>query len=453
LISEGTYARAVTGVLPTVTYPSHTTMVTGVAPAAHGILYNSPFDPFHRNQDGWMWYAEDVKAPTLWQAANRAGLVSSSVDWPVTVGAAITYNIAQYWRASTDDDHKLLRAVSTPGLLDEGERAVGRYPAGYIYTVESDTRRSEFAAWLIPAKRPRVHTSYFSVLDEVAHEHGPGTPEVFATVEAIAATLAGQGFAVIAIDAPLHGLTDKANPFYRNQLLTGSPAASLVTGERTFDLDFENNATGAQGPDGVIDPSGSYFINLSSLLTSRDNLRQASSDLFELTRAIPTLAYDANPTGDFDGSRIAFVGQSLGSIIGTAFVAMEPHVNVGVLNVPGGGIARLLDASPAFGPQIHAGLAAAGLQQGTPNYDAFFVAAQTVTDSGDSINFAFATAAKAILAQEVVGDATHPSDQVIPNSVPTAPLSGTEPLLAALGLTSITSSTQGAKLRVAVRFT
>jgi predicted AlkP superfamily pyrophosphatase or phosphodiesterase len=160
-------------------------MVTGVAPAAHGILYNSPFDPFHRNQDGWMWYAEDVKAPTLWQAANRAGLVSSSVDWPVTVGAAITYNIAQYWRASTDDDHKLLRAVSTPGLLDEGERAVGRYPAGYIYTVESDTRRSEFAAWLIPAKRPRVHTSYFSVLDEVAHEHGPGTPEVFATVEAI----------------------------------------------------------------------------------------------------------------------------------------------------------------------------------------------------------------------------------------------------------------------------
>lgn len=185
LMAEGTYARAVTGVLPTVTYPSHTTMITGVAPAVHGILYNSPFDPLHRNQDGWMWYAEDVKAPTLWQAANRAGFVSSSVDWPVTVGAPITYNIAQYWRASTAEDHKLLRALSTPGLLDEGERAVGPYPAGYIYTVESDTRRSEFAAWLIASKRPRVHTSYFSVLDEVAHERGPGTPEVFATVEAI----------------------------------------------------------------------------------------------------------------------------------------------------------------------------------------------------------------------------------------------------------------------------
>ena len=185
LMAEGTYARAVTGVLPTVTYPSHTTMVTGVAPARHGILYNSPFDPLHRNQDGWMWYAEDVKTPTLWDATNRAGFSSSSVDWPVTVGARITHNIAQYWRASTEDDHKLLRAVSTPGLLDEGEKAVGRYPAGYIYTVESDTRRSEFAAWLIGAKRPRIHTSYFSVLDEVEHAHGPGTPEVFATIEAI----------------------------------------------------------------------------------------------------------------------------------------------------------------------------------------------------------------------------------------------------------------------------
>ena len=185
LMSEGTYARAVTGVLPTVTYPSHTTMVTGVAPAAHGILYNSPFDPLHRNQDGWMWYAEDVKTPALWDAANRAGFVSSSVDWPVTVGAAITYKIAQYWRATTEDDHKLLRALSTPGLLDEGEKAVGRYPAGYLYTVESDTRRADFAAWLIAAKRPRIHTSYFSVLDEVEHEHGPATPEVFATIEAI----------------------------------------------------------------------------------------------------------------------------------------------------------------------------------------------------------------------------------------------------------------------------
>lgn len=267
---------------------------------------------------------------------------------------------------------------------------------------------------------------------------------------AIAATLAGQGFAVIAIDAPLHGLTDPTNPFFHNQLLAGTPAAALITGERTFDLDLSNNTTQAPGPDGLIDDSGTYFINLSSLLTSRDNLRQATSDLMELTRAIPTLSFTST---NFDGSRIEFVGQSLGSIIGTTFMAMEPHVNVGLLNVPGGGIARLLDASPAFGPSIHAGLAQAGLTPGTPQYDAFFVAAQTVVDSGDSINFAFATAGKSILAQEVVGDASHPSDQVIPNTVVGAPLSGTEPLLAALGLSSLTHTTQAASIRGVVRFT
>jgi hypothetical protein len=114
---------------------------------------------------------------------------------------------------------------------------------------------------------------------------------------------------------------------------------------------------------------------------------------------------------------------------------------------------RLLDASPAFGPVIHAGLAGAGLQQGTPDYDAFMVAAQTVVDSGDSINFAFATASKSILAQEVVGDDTHPSDQVIPNNVPGAPLSGTDPLIAALGLNTITQTTQAASIRGVVRFT
>ena len=264
---------------------------------------------------------------------------------------------------------------------------------------------------------------------------------------AIAGTLAAQGFAVIAIDAPLHGVTDKTSPFYDNQLLAGA-APQFVTNERTFDLDLSDNTSQAPGPDGHIDGSGTYFINLSSLLTSRDNLRQANADLLELTRSIPTLQ-----GADLDGSTIEFVGQSLGSIIGTAFMAIEPHVTVGVLNVPGGGVARLLDASPAFGPSIHAGLAQAGLTQGTPQYDAFFVAAQTVVDSGDSINFAFATAGKAILAQEVVGDATHPSDQVIPNFVVGAPLSGTDPLIAALGLSTITQTTQANPIRGVVRFT
>ena len=83
----------------TVTGAGHTSMVTGCSPDKHGIIANTPFDPLSKNQGGWYWYAEDIRVPTLWDAAARAGLATASVDWPVTVGANINYNIAQYWRA------------------------------------------------------------------------------------------------------------------------------------------------------------------------------------------------------------------------------------------------------------------------------------------------------------------------------------------------------------------
>lgn len=268
---------------------------------------------------------------------------------------------------------------------------------------------------------------------------------------AIAGTLAAQGFAVVAIDAPLHGITDPTNPLYAGNF------PQLGAHERTFDLDLSNNTTGAPGPDGVIDSSGTYFINLTSLLTSRDNLREGEFDLETLALAIPAMHY-AGPN-DFDTARVAFVGQSLGSIMGTVFLAIDPNVNIGVLNVPGGGIARLLEASPTFGPRIRAGLAAAaGLQPGTPDYDSYFGATQTVIDSGDPINWALPENAtnlpfKSLLVQEVVGSASSPPDQVIPNSVAGAPLSGTEPLIRTLGLAAITGTTQSATgIRGAVRF-
>jgi hypothetical protein len=81
-------------------------------------------------------------------------------------------------------------------------------------------------------------------------------------------------------------------------------------------------------------------------------------------------------------------------------------------------------------------------------------AAQTAVDSGDPINFNVATAAdKRLLMQEVVGGGDVLPDQVIPNTVPGAPLSGTEPLIAAFGLSAITQTTQNPDgIRGAVRF-
>ncbi len=191
LFAEGAYATGVRGVLPTVTYPSHTTLVTGVSPARHGIISNKAFDPFGRNFDGWSWYSEDVKVPTLWDVATEAGLVTSAVEWPVTVGARITYNIPQYWRARNAEDVKVIRAISTPGLVVEAERAIGTYPDGGDYSPAAERRRADFNVYLLEKKKPHLHFCYFSGLDEVQHEYGPFTPEVFKELEGIDA-LVGQ---------------------------------------------------------------------------------------------------------------------------------------------------------------------------------------------------------------------------------------------------------------------
>src|SRR6185295_1392514 len=68
-LKDGAFAQGVVGVIPTVTYPSHTTLITGVSPATHGIFANTVFDPLGQNQSGWYWYAEDIRVATLWDAA------------------------------------------------------------------------------------------------------------------------------------------------------------------------------------------------------------------------------------------------------------------------------------------------------------------------------------------------------------------------------------------------
>lgn len=261
---------------------------------------------------------------------------------------------------------------------------------------------------------------------------------------AIGPALAKAGFVTVAIDLPLHGLTDKTSPFYHNQLFAQA-APALTTGERTFDLDLENNSTGASGPDGAIDPSGTYFINLHSLLTARDNVREAEADLLTLAKSVAQLDLNGDGTPDVDATQIRFASLSLGSIVGIPFLANAPRIGAATVAVPGGGIAKLLDASKEIGPQISAGLAAAGVIEGTDDYETFLRFAQTAVDDGDPLNYAAAAVAGHPLHLiEVVDDLVVPNstlandgsgffDKVTVSSF----LGGTDPLVAAMGLTNL----------------
>ena len=112
--------------MPTLTYPSHVTLLTGVTPATHGVTGNLTFDPFNTNQYGWDWYASDIQVPTLWDAAHAAGLSTANVHWPVSVGAQVDWNLPQIWRTGNPDDRKLLAALATPGLLPSWRRTSAR---------------------------------------------------------------------------------------------------------------------------------------------------------------------------------------------------------------------------------------------------------------------------------------------------------------------------------------
>jgi predicted AlkP superfamily pyrophosphatase or phosphodiesterase len=172
-MADGAYAQGVRGVLPTLTYPSHTTLLTGASPAKHGIFDNTTFDPKLRNQRGWYWYADDIKVPTLWAAATAANLKTANVYWPVSVGAKITYNLPQIWRAGTDDDLKLQRALSTERLEQELSAELGRYPGGMEETVAEDEIRARFAIRLLEKKHPDFFTVYLTGLDTEEHASGP----------------------------------------------------------------------------------------------------------------------------------------------------------------------------------------------------------------------------------------------------------------------------------------
>lgn len=253
----------------------------------------------------------------------------------------------------------------------------------------------------------------------VIFEHGitRDRSDAFALAQAFALS----GWVIAAVDLPLHGITSTTSPLYQ------------APNEQTFNLDLVVNATGASGPDGVIDSTGTHFINLTYPLASRDNLRQGVVNLLALTRALPNLDLDGDTVGDIDPARIAFVGQSLGSIVGLTFGSVLPvpaeipapsasplRVPTMVLSVPGGGVAQLLRDSPTFGPRINNGLAGQGLLPGTSLYEQYFRDVQNIVDAGDPLNFVAQTAARrTIYFQQMVGGGGTPAalpDQVIPNS-------------------------------------
>jgi len=154
---------------PSVTYASHTSMITGQDPGFHGIEGNTPIDPFDLEDGAWLWYYDDIKVETLLDIAKQENAKTANVYWPVTVAAPIDWNIPQFWRKKTNSDLKILRSLSTPGLHREMEKK-NKQPV--LETTKDDAKiRTGIEIFL--KYKPDITLIYSTDLDTYHHAKGP----------------------------------------------------------------------------------------------------------------------------------------------------------------------------------------------------------------------------------------------------------------------------------------
>jgi predicted AlkP superfamily pyrophosphatase or phosphodiesterase len=190
IVRSGASSDGVQPVMPTVTYPSHTTMVTGVNPGTHGIVANPAWDPFGQNYNGYRWYEEDIRVPALWQLTHQKGLRTALIHWPVTVGAQADINVPEYWRANIPEDLKLLRALSTRGILDEVAKEYPDFTAEITPPSQTDAAFTDIACYAIKKLQPNLMLLHLAVVDREEHQHGPFSPEANAATETADAQVA-----------------------------------------------------------------------------------------------------------------------------------------------------------------------------------------------------------------------------------------------------------------------
>ncbi|MDD2850857.1 MAG: Ig-like domain-containing protein [Desulfuromonadaceae bacterium] len=215
-------------------------------------------------------------------------------------------------------------------------------------------------------------------------------------VTEVAGKLTEAGYAVVAIDLPLHGALAAINP-----------ATGIAHSQAYWGMDF---------------------MAIGAPLAGRSNVQQAA---FNLNRLDITLAYGgfaglAEDAPNRTTVKPKYVGISLGSIVGAYYLAGNTGNGAtpaatdmkGFLSVPGGRLAYLLQNSPTYGPPIVAGLAAsAGIVKDSPTYHNFFQVTQSVIDPVDPATMTSpvqsglpSRLSGRLVIQEAVGDSSIPND-------------------------------------------
>ena len=158
VLMRGAHAEVVRSIFPSLTYPAHTTMATGALPVRHGIWSNRAVEPL--DDPPWLRDARLIRVPALWDAVHAAGGTTASLNWPLTDGAAIDWNVPDVWPGSEARVVAAMREASAPaGLMEELEReATGSLHVDNFSSklLAHDIRLASMAAYLYERYRPTL---------------------------------------------------------------------------------------------------------------------------------------------------------------------------------------------------------------------------------------------------------------------------------------------------------
>ena len=188
LAAEGARASDMKCSMPTVTWPNHTTLVTGVNPAKHGVIGNNYFDRAKGQSvtlitDPIFNKEEIVKAPTIYDVAKSAGLKTAAIIWPASRGAP-----SLDWTVPDVFTDALFQKYGTASLFPEFKAAGIPYErqGEWCKSGDGEARDRMYVQMLnhiIRTHRPNLALLHIVEVDHVEHAHGPQTPEAYAAVK------------------------------------------------------------------------------------------------------------------------------------------------------------------------------------------------------------------------------------------------------------------------------
>lgn len=175
LAARGARAKSMRPVNPTVTWPNHTSLVTGVTPATHGVLFNGILvrDPgVPPRVEPWRDKSEMVRVPTLYDLAHDAGLTTAQVDWVAILNTpAITWEFAER-PERPDAKPAISREMVAAGAISQAD--VDSFATRNI--VWRDEVWTNAAVHILREHRPNLLLFHLLALDSTQHRYAPRTP-------------------------------------------------------------------------------------------------------------------------------------------------------------------------------------------------------------------------------------------------------------------------------------